>query len=48
MDDKQLLEFISVSLEEAGFSVEYDDGVLYVDQPEGNNIGLKVTVDVIQ
>lgn len=47
MDDKQLLEFISVSLEEAGFSVEYDDGVLYVDQPE-DNIGLKVTVDVIQ
>lgn len=47
MDDKQLLEFISVCLEEAGFSVDYDDGVLYVDQPEENNIGLKVTVDVV-
>lgn len=36
MDDKQLLEFISVRLEEAGFSVDYNDGVLYVDQPEEN------------
>ena len=47
MDDKQLLEFISVCLEEAVFSVDYNDGVLYVDNPEENNIGLKVTVDVI-
>jgi DNA-binding response OmpR family regulator len=47
MDDRELLEFISVCLEEAGFSVDCVDGALYVDQPEENNIGLKVTVDVI-
>lgn len=46
MDDKQLLELISVFLEEKGFEVEYMDGELYVDQ-EDTQLGLKVTVDVV-
>lgn len=46
MDDKQLLELISVFLEEKGFEVEYMDGELYVDQ-EDTKLGLKVTVDVV-
>ena len=46
MDNKQLLELISVFLEEKGFEVEYVDGELYVDQ-EDTNLGLKVTVDVV-
>lgn len=46
MDDKQLLELISVFLEENGFDVEYMDGELYVDQ-EDTQLGLKVIVDVV-
>lgn len=46
MDDKQLLELISVFLMKEGFVVEYVDGELYVDQ-EDTNLGLKVTVDVV-
>lgn len=46
MDDKQLLELISVFLEEKGFEVEYMDGELYVDQ-ENTQPGLKVTVDIV-
>ena len=45
MDNKQLLELISVFLEENGFDVEYEDGELYVHQ-EDTDLGLKVTVDV--
>lgn len=47
MEDKGLLELISVFLEEKGFKVCYMDGDLYVDQPEENEIGLKVTVEVV-
>ncbi len=46
MDDKQLLELISVFLEEKGFEVECMDGELYINQ-EDTSLGLKVAVDVV-
>ena len=49
MDDKQLLELISVFLEEKGLDVEYIDHTgreLYIYQ-EDTNLGLKVKVEVV-
>lgn len=46
MDNEQLLELISVFLEERGFKIYFMDGELFVDQ-EDTDLGLKVTVDVV-
>lgn len=45
MDDKQLLESISVFLEEKGFKVEHLDRDLYIAQ-EDINLGLIVSVEL--
>ena len=44
--DKEILELVSVFLEEKGYDVDYTDGALYVNS-ENTNTGVKITCEVI-
>lgn len=44
--DKQIMELISVFLEDKGYDVTYMDGALYVDG-EDTNTGVKITCEVM-
>lgn len=44
--DKEILELVSVFLEEKGYDVDYMDGALYVNS-EDTNAGVKISCEVI-
>lgn len=44
--DKQIIELISVFLEDKGYDVTYMDGALYIDD-EDTNTGVKISCEVI-
>lgn len=44
--DKEILELVSVFLEEKGYDVDYTDGALFVNG-EDTNTGVKITCEVI-
>lgn len=44
--DKEILELVSVFLEEKGYDVDYTDGALYVNSEE-TNTGVKISCEVI-
>ena len=44
--DKEILELVSVFLEEKGYDVDYTDGALFVNS-EDTNTGVKITCEVI-
>lgn len=44
--DKEILELVSVFLEEKGYDVDYTDGALYVNS-EDTNTGVKISCEVI-
>lgn len=44
--DKEILELVSVFLEEKGYDIDYTDGALYVNS-EDTNTGVKISCEVI-